>query len=1349
MRWSKWFCISLMFCFLNLPVSSGNRVKVPEPLKPWVDWVLHDQEKQLNGIPVYNNSSKVVCVWPTELTLDVNDSGATFTQNCHMNCESWIALPGSDPHWPVNVRIDGRPAITIKISNHTVLKANIGNHRITGEFRWNELPENLTVPRETALISLTVNDKNIEFPRMDKQGRLWFQVQRNVEETIENRLSIQEFRLINDLIPAMMTIHLKLDVAGTARQIILGPVFDTDRFTPLELNSPIPARIDQDGQLIVQLTPGKWTLELTLRHLGPLESLMFKLPEDDYWPHESIWSFKSQNHLRIVEIENVVSIDPKQTSMPPKWREFPAYLMKPGDTMKYLEVKRGNPKPAPDQLNLDRTLWLRFDGSGYTIQDKITGTKNNNWRLEMNPSVKLGKVEVNGAIQFITQRDGTESTGVELRMGSLQLNADSEYTETITTIPQTGWNQNFQSVTTRLWLPPGYRLFHAFGMDNVPNTWLMKWNLLELFFVLLLTAAVFRLFTRKLSFLALITLVLLYHEPGAPRWIWLAVVVGAALLKYLPESKFKLLIKIYQIIVVAILVIISTTFAVNHLRVGIFPQLAEHGRYQRAVAPEYDKMSAEAPRLAGGVSFAETVVVDGASSMNEQRQKLGTKKSYSIRSQVAQYDPTMQNQTGPGLPEWNWQAIYMSSGPAIPGQKMTFILTGPKVNLALAFIRVILMIFLAAGLFGISYRKKTGWKLQIVRWFVPTILFVSLLLLPNSVSAGEIPSQNMLNELQKRLLEKDNCFPYCADVLDISIKLSPQEMEMLINVSCQIDTVIPLPCNEKQWLPRKIYLDQKTVTAMIRSDDKFWVMVPEGLHQLRLLGKLPPYNTVQLPLPMKPARVNVDARGWIVSGIRDNGFIDNHLQFNRIKTEETKSEDTMETAVMPHFVQVERTLLLGMDWRVATRIVRKTPLDSAIVLKIPLLTGESVITEGIEVKNGYALVNLDVTRQQIEWESILEPSDEILLKHSDTNLWTEVWQVDVSPILHLEYQGIPMIMQKQGDRWFPRWHPWPEEEVTLTITRPKGVVGQTFTIQKSVLEVTPSKRVTECTLNLTIQSSQGLQHNIVLPEDVQVQEMRINNRSQPVRQDGRNVPLSISPGKQVFMIKWLENRGASLNFKTPEINLGIRNVNTTIIIRFHSNRWPLWLSGPQLGPALLFWSILIVMLIAAFILSKTGMTPLKFRHWFFLALGMSQGGLVGIFIVLVWLIAIHFRGKVKKDMNSKLFDMMQIGIVFLSGIAVIALIVSISSGLLGRPDMGIAGNGSFQSYFAWYQDCSGNILPIAGVISIPIFFYRIAMLMWALWTAFYLIEILKWAWKNFSQPVFWKKFLKQKNRIKS
>ena len=62
--------------------------------------------------------------------------------------------------------------------------------------------------------------------------------------------------------------------------------------------------------------------------------------------------------------------------------------------MRLNEIKRGDPHPAPDQLTLNRSLWLRFDGSGYTIQDKIGGEKNNNWRLEMSPAIELGRISV-------------------------------------------------------------------------------------------------------------------------------------------------------------------------------------------------------------------------------------------------------------------------------------------------------------------------------------------------------------------------------------------------------------------------------------------------------------------------------------------------------------------------------------------------------------------------------------------------------------------------------------------------------------------------------------------------------------------------------------------------------------------------------------------------------------------------------------------------------------------------------------------------------------------------------------------------------------------------------------------
>ena len=54
---------------------------IPEPLKPWVGWVLHDKEQQLQCTPQYNDPEKLQCNWPTELILDLSDNGGKFRQS--------------------------------------------------------------------------------------------------------------------------------------------------------------------------------------------------------------------------------------------------------------------------------------------------------------------------------------------------------------------------------------------------------------------------------------------------------------------------------------------------------------------------------------------------------------------------------------------------------------------------------------------------------------------------------------------------------------------------------------------------------------------------------------------------------------------------------------------------------------------------------------------------------------------------------------------------------------------------------------------------------------------------------------------------------------------------------------------------------------------------------------------------------------------------------------------------------------------------------------------------------------------------------------------------------------------
>jgi hypothetical protein len=54
------------------------------------------------------------------------------------------------------------------------------------------------------------------------------------------------------------------------------------------------------------------------------------------------------------------------------------------------------------------------------------------------------------------------------------------------------------------------------------------------------------------------------------------------------------------------------------------------------------------------------------------------------------------------------------------------------------------------------------------------------------------------------------------------------------------------------------------------------------------------------------------------------------------------------------------------------------------------------------------------------------------------------------------------------------------------------------------------------------------------------------------------------------------------------------------------------------------------------------------------------------------------------------------------------------------------------------MDRSAGITPIAGVISVSLWFYKAAMLAWALWLSFALIRWLRWAWKALSTAGVWR-----------
>ena len=1343
--WKKVFWSLLMVGLTVAPVWSGplSLEEVPEPLKPWISWSLDGREEAVCPSS-YNASGEFWCRWPGELVLELDNRGGKFTQAWELFIPSRVPLPAAERHGPQEVRANGKPATVTFRDGAPSVFLPAGKHRLEGRFSWDRLPDALAVPAAAGLIRLVVEGKKAA-PRIGKDGRLWLRAGQDREAVLEDRLQIQVFRKLTDEIPVVLTTRLVLDVSGRSREVVLGKALPAG-FLAASLQSPLPIRLEADGRPRIQARPGRWAVEIIARHQGPLTRLTMEHPQES-WPGEEIWSFEARPHLRLVSPVGLTPIDPKQTQLPGAWSAFPAFLIRPQETLTLTEKRRGDPEPAPDQLALQRTLWLDFNGCGFTMQDHITGSMTRGWRLQLLPPADLGRVAIDGVDRFITRDEEGSGAGVEVRRGHLNLVADSRLEKRGGTLSATGWNADFVSVQTTLNLPPGYRLLYAAGADAVPGTWFSQWSLFDLFVVLLIALAAGRIRGWPCAVLALLALALSYHEPGAPRWVWLHLLAAVALVRVLPAGRARTAAGLYRNVALAALLLFFLPFAVHQIRSGIFPQLElEYGSFgpSRRVKPALVSMKNQSPELIGEAMDAGAARPAGAPARSSLPQM---KKA---EEPLLFHDPDAKVQTGPGLPQWRWRSIPIRwNGPVKASQTLQLIFLSPAVNLLLSFLRVALVGFLICLFLDLRKGGEGKWRLVPRAGWLPLLAF-GLAMGPVPASAA-IPGPEILEQLQKRLLEPAECFPHCAEIHSLDVAFTADRLSLDMVVHAEAHVAVPLPGARDQWIPDRVSRNGQPVPLHLDAAGRLWTAVTPGRHRLTLEGLLPPHEALVLPLPLAPRQVAFSGRGWEVAGL-DGAWPPQQLQLRRLAGTGEKQSAFLEPATLAPFFRVERTLKLGLQWKVDTRVIRLFGDGSATVIRVPLLPGEAVTSEGIATADGSVTLNIPAGVNQIAWNSVLDIAPRLNLKAVSAEQWSESWKLDVSPIWHVEWQGISVIHhQDSAGNWLPEWRPWPGEEVHLLISRPQGVGGQTLTIDDSALTIKPGKRATEASLKLQLRSSQGGEQALTLPEQAELQGVFIDGRPQPIRQEGRQVTLPLTPGKREIDLSWMTPQGVVSLYHTPLVNLGTASVNGRIHLEMPGDRWVLFAGGPRLGPAVLFWGVLLLLVPIAFGLGWSALTPLKFHHWLLLGIGLTQLEAVNALVVVGWLLALGVRSWLTLDDRDWAFNFMQIGLAIWTGFALLSLLVSVQQGLLGFPHMQIAGNGSSASRLLWYQDRAAEILPQAWVLSVPMMVYRLLMLAWALWLAMALLRWLQWGWEAFSRGGLWRpvkirRMLKEKEK---
>lgn len=1327
-----------------------STAELPAALRDWVDWVMFpDRERQCPF--VYNRPEERRCSWATSLELQLDDRGGTFRQQWAVQAPSWATLPGDVRNWPQEVRVDEHPAVVGLRNGRPAVHLGSGQHQINGRLAWNQLPESLPIPEATALLKLSANGVAITEPQLDSNGNVWLHARpdASVGQPAGNHLALRVFRRVIDEIPLQLVTRIELDVSGAQREEMLSPGLP-EGFIPLALNSTLPVRLENDGRLRLRLRPGSWTVELVARSTGPVAALTPARAVPP-WPAEEVWSFDARPELRLVEVSGASLADPAQTGAPPDWRSLPAYLIGADTRLALDETRRGDPQPAPDALTLHRDLWLDFDGGGYTIRDRLGGTVSRSWRMTMNPPTLLGQAMLDGERQLITA-DAEGRSGVEVRRGQLDLVADSRYDASRMHIPATGWQQDFQQLDAVLHLPPGWRLFSAGGVDSVPQTWIRQWTLLDIFLVLIAALAIRALWNWRVGLLALLTFTLIWHEPGAPRAVWLHLLAAIALLRVIPAGGFRWIVATYRNLALVALVLYALPFMVEQLRSGLYPQLeGRHlinnmlpGHLEEAMAPSLaPQATGPQPEVTRSDARASFKVGSPSSRMSEAAATALPDVIATMRRDTPAFDPDALLQTGPGLPDWQWRDVPLGwNGPVQHEQELRLVLLSPRTNLLLAIMRVGLLALLAAALFGAPVRRHGRSFAGGAAASLIAVAMIGTLLAPRPALA-ELPDPALLEQLHERLSAPPDCLPDCAQFPRLRVELTSTGVVLRAEIHAFEATAIPLPVRASSWNPAEVSVDGVAASGLQRArDGGLWLHLTPGVHQVLLRGSAPAAGSIQFPLPLVPRHIEVAADGWNVEGVANGLPVGGQLQFTRIQSVD-RSEDVdtvLPPFALPPLVRVERTLHFDIDWRVETRVTRISPPGTAVMLRVPLLPGEAITSEAIRVENGEALVNLAADAEATGWRSTLEISPRVMLETAKHTQWFEVWRADVGPAWHMEHDGIAVVHhQDPRGRWLPEWRPWPGEGVELTMTRPPAVPGTTLTLDAVELRVVPGQRATDTTTSFRLRSSRGGQHTVHLADGAVLQSVVIDGVPQPIRQEGTSVTLPLTPGTHVAELVSRDDAGIEPLFRTPVIDAGLNGVNTRVNVSLAMDRWVLLLGGLPLGPAVLFWGVLVVVVLVATGLGRLPWTPLRTREWLLLGVGLTQtSAWVGL-VIAGWLLALGGRTRLDAAALSRWrFNLLQIALFLLTLFALAMLFEAIKHGLLGYPEMQIAGNGSTAWDLRWYQDRSTAVLPRAWILSVPLWVYRALMLGWALWLAFALLRWLRKGWEAMNQGGLWR-----------
>lgn len=1358
--------IKIFLCFFWFAASGGAHGKatdgtLPTFLQPVGQWLqLQNPEWQCIWLKTDRQ-----CVWPGGAQVKLTTRGVQIDLVVNASIPSQLELPGSTNQWPVEALIttaDKPIPQTLKLyqgkGDAPQIEVPVGQSQIQLRYLWQQGSQQIHMPEHFELMQVEVPDDY--FWHRKNEQLVLSQAKSTILSKVEDSLDARVYRRLITGVPQTLETWVKLTVTGQPR-VIQVPHFAYADSLQIDLESPLPLRLTRAGDLQIEVRQGQfWIKQLSrLRERQDSFSLQPAPGPESFWPQREFWAFDAQSLQRSIKQGDLV--DATQVEVPASWRHLPVYQLTDAVGLQLGDEPAITPKK--NRLHLNKSIWLDFDGDAFTVVDQISGDINADWRLSLSSEkASLERVTQQHQPLLITQRNGID--GVEVRQSKLDLQAISHWpVKAEFVIP--GWQSDFDSLTAQLQLPPGWSLFAVNGDRGESDAWLNQWSLWDMFVALLALMLAHRALGWTGSAVTFGLVVLTYQTDVALSLTWILALAALLITHYFSGRAQKVGAGIFSLFGVCFGLLLLN-FTIEQVRVIIYPQLEQ---------PRAETAQVLAPPAAPVSQSMEADMMQSAvySAKTEQMQS----STFARRS--TPYNPYDFGddfiQTGAAAPQWHWHSYQLlNRGLANAQDHIQFYLLQPWQTRLWRLIAIILALT-AFGLL-IHHAKKRFARLLTVIGFIglysltglaphtamarsePAQQVQAAVEQPMNLPASKVPDKDIIEDLRRYLAKPPACHPSCYAINRSQLTVDDDNIHWSLSATAAAETALALPTSA-DWHLQSLKLNGQDARHLLLrqtagQDSVLYLKVAAGLHQVEIKA-VAPHPQLTFDIPSAHHHFSLILSAW--TSLQGREASEQTLAAGTLQLERTpavpasgKTLDARNSADSQSFnyLEVTRHLNLGVRSTLHTTVRRVAPKRGEIKAKIPLWPGERPVTP-ILLESGYAVVQME--GDSVSWQSELQPVDHLSLTSEAGRDFYETWLIQVGPLWQVQFSGIDPVNQSESDTLMYKFRPEPEDVLQVAVSRPAAKQAPLQSIEQVDLRYEFGESQHQGDLHIQLLAASAGDYTLHLPATAALETATLDGNPVFNIEQGK-VTVPLTPGEHTLHLQWQDKATPGFKQQLPNIESSLALANIHLTLTPKNGSWLLGVFGPPLGPAILFWGVLAVIVLGACVLYRVQYRlehryaafrlPMKNYDWLLLGVGTSTLWHYAMLPIALWLFLLGWRNMLNPRQlfagKPQVFHGLQFMLAGLSLFVVGLLIYLIPVSLLSSPHMFVQGNNSTVHHLQWFQDSASQMVPEAGFYAAPQWLFRGFMLVWCLWLAHKILNWLHFAFTALQHQSLWR-----------